>query len=70
MLHLSTRVCSSHGHCGKALLDTADSEDLILMWTINFGLNLNETTEEGPRSISVQSDIRDAPWHHVAPEMG
>ncbi|CAE7226863.1 CALS12 [Symbiodinium pilosum] len=43
----------------QALLDTADSEDLILMWTINFGLNLNETTEEGPRSISVQSDIRD-----------
>ena len=32
------------------------------MWTINFGLNLNETTEEGPRSISIQSNIRDDPW--------
>eukprot|EP00435_Cladocopium_sp_Y103_P029463 s3566_g7.t1 len=43
----------------KALQDARKIEDIILMWTVNFGLNLNETTEEGPRSISVLSLIRD-----------
>eukprot|EP00439_Symbiodinium_sp_Y106_P058947 s1357_g8.t1 len=43
----------------QALQDAADIEELILMWTVNFGLNLNETTEQGPRSISLLSDIRD-----------
>lgn len=43
----------------KALQDARKIEDIILMWTVNFGLNLNETTEEGPQSISVLSLIRD-----------
>ncbi|CAE7429857.1 CALS7 [Symbiodinium sp. CCMP2592] len=43
----------------QALQDAADIEELILMWTVNFGLNLNETTEQGPRSISLLSEIRD-----------
>ena len=52
-----------HDSCLQALQDAADIEELILMWTVNFGLNLNETTEQGPRSISLLSDIRDAPRH-------
>ncbi|CAE7226350.1 CALS7, partial [Symbiodinium necroappetens] len=43
----------------QALQDAADIEEIILMWTVNFGLNLNETTEQGPRSISLLSEIRD-----------
>ena len=56
-------VNAMHDSCLQALQDAADIEELILMWTVNFGLNLNETTEQGPRSISLLSDIRDAPRH-------
>ena len=48
-----------HAPSWQALQDARKIEDIILMWTVNFGLNLNETTEEGPRSISVLSLIRD-----------
>ena len=48
-----------HAPNWQALQDARKIEDIILMWTVNFGLNLNETTEEGPRSISVLSLIRD-----------
>ena len=50
----------------QALQDARKIEDIILMWTVNFGLNLNETTEEGPRSISVLSLIRDETGQHAA----
>lgn len=50
----------------QALQDARKIEDIILMWTVNFGLNLNETTEEGPRSISVLSLIRDETGHDWA----
>ena len=48
-----------HAPSWQALQDARKIEDIILMWTVNFGLNLNETTEEGPRSTSVLSSIRD-----------
>ena len=54
-------VNTVHDSGMEALQDAADIEEIILMWTVNFGLNLNETTEQGPRSISLLSEIRDAP---------
>ncbi len=47
----------------QALKEAKDNDEMILMWTVNFGLNLNETTEEGPRSIASPSLIRDETWH-------
>ena len=46
----------------QALQDASKMEDIILMWTVNYGLNLNETTEQGPRSTSINSVIRDETW--------
>ncbi|CAK9081564.1 Serine/threonine-protein kinase DCLK1 (Doublecortin domain-containing protein 3A) (Doublecortin-like and CAM kinase-like 1) (Doublecortin-like kinase 1) [Durusdinium trenchii] len=43
----------------QALQDAEKMEGLILMWSVNFGLNLNETTDEGPRSPAATSLIRD-----------
>lgn len=45
----------------QALQDAEKMEGLILMWSVNFGPNLNETTDEGPRSPAATSLIRDAP---------
>lgn len=34
----------------SAKADSGNDDDLLLMWSINFGLNVNETASNGPRS--------------------
>eukprot|EP00930_Biecheleria_cincta_P038802 TRINITY_DN26670_c0_g1_i1.p1 TRINITY_DN26670_c0_g1~~TRINITY_DN26670_c0_g1_i1.p1 ORF type:complete len:2544 (-),score=362.33 TRINITY_DN26670_c0_g1_i1:96-7727(-) len=39
--------------------DAGSDEDRFMMWSTNFGLNLNQTTENGPRSLSDLDAVRD-----------
>lgn len=39
--------------------DAGSDEDRVMMWSTNYGLNLNQTTETGPRSLSNLDPIRD-----------
>ena len=42
----------------KVMKDAGANQEVILMWAVNFGLNLNETTSLGPRSVEIESVLR------------
>eukprot|EP00928_Gymnodinium_smaydae_P011914 TRINITY_DN14356_c0_g1_i3.p1 TRINITY_DN14356_c0_g1~~TRINITY_DN14356_c0_g1_i3.p1 ORF type:complete len:2685 (-),score=593.20 TRINITY_DN14356_c0_g1_i3:98-8152(-) len=43
----------------NAKKDAGKKDDLLLMWSLNYGLHLNETTEDGARSLTHDNIRRD-----------